>query len=99
MSFLSPGVLPRVPGYIRQSAASAVRSAAAAIFEVPDGCDLACVIGASADQVPRLVPEGAPAPAVAAAGAVLVGEPHRLSVDGLLCGGECDLAVVGEELL
>src|SRR5947209_776185 len=72
--------------------------AAAAVFEIPHACDLSCAVAAAAEQVFRLPFEGAPAPAVAAAGAVLVGELHGMPVNAPLGRRERDQTVVREEL-
>src|SRR6266581_1889577 len=77
--------------------ATITSSAAAAVFEVPDVCDPVCGELPPRDQVLRLAFEGCPAPAVTAAGPVLVRQLDRAVVRGLLRWGQRDaLGVRGQ---
>src|SRR3989442_15993968 len=72
---------------LRRRAGTACRpasSASAAVLEVPDRGDAAAVVAAARDQVTRLALEGRPAPAVTAAGPVLVRQLDSAVVCGLL---------------
>ena len=70
--------------------------ASAAVLEVPERGDLARAPVAAADQLVGLALEGVPAPAAAAARAVLARQRDRASIDVLPTGCEPDLPVRGQ---
>src|SRR3989441_1734752 len=76
-----------------------VGGTAAAVLEIPHGCDLRRPKATPRQQILRLPLERAPAPAVATARPVLMGELHRLAVFGLLARRESDCPVVRQQLL
>src|SRR5712691_10109043 len=73
--------------------------AATTILQVPDAGDGRGVVVPAGDQLLRLTGKGGPAPAVTAAGAMLVRESDGLVVGGLLSAVELDRAIEADQLL